>query len=571
MRHKWMALTLASTLLLMFAPALALAGPSARPVREGEPNLLQNGDFEGGGETWPQQDGIGEVQVPPGWRAYYVDKPPKYVVRPEFCYEIDPAAPVPKPKPKDDGCFWARPEFRDVKNVADTKNRVHSGMRAQKYFTYGRMHEAGLMQRVTGITPGSQLRFSAFMEAWMCNDFIEACDGGRKSQNATTMHLKVGIDPTGGTNPFSPDIVWSGEGDSFDRWTLFSVEAAAMSDAVTVFTHSRPEWTDFARVNNDVYVDDASLIVVGAPQPPTPTPGSAPTPAPVKVAAAAPPPCAQMRFVSDVTIPDDSPVAPGTLFVKTWRVQNSGTCAWSGTLKFIGTGNQMGGKSPADLPKTNVGKETDVSLNLTAPTQPGDYQGTWEAYAPDGTVLGRLVVKIKVAGEASAPTAASPVDAATPAATAVVSAPALGGLCVQAFNDRNANGAYDGNEEFVGNIKFTVLSGATEVTTYTTNGTDEPHCFADLAPGRYVVRADLPMNNKPTTDEQFGVTLTAGQTVNVSFGTQPPGDKSQVATPGSGKATNVFTRFGGAMVGLGGLGVVLTVGAVGFVLLSRRQ
>ena len=86
-----------------------------------------------------------------------------------------------------------------------------------------------------------------------------------------------------------------------------------------------------------------------------------------------------------------------------------------------------------------------------------------------------------------------------------------------------------------------------------------------------MVRADLPMNNKPTTDEQFGVTLTAGQTVNVSFGTQPPGDKSQVATPGSGKATNVFTRFGGAMVGLGGLGVVLTVGAVGFVLLSRRQ
>jgi len=161
--------------------------------------------------------------------------------------------------------------------------------------------------------------------------------------------------------------------------------------------------------------------------------------------------------------------------------------------------------------------------------------------------------------------------AVAPAATAVASALAMGGLCVQAFNDRNASGAYDANEEFVGSIKFTVLSGATEVTTYTTNGTDEPHCFADLAPGRYVVRADLPTNYKPTTDEQFGVTLTAGQTVNVSFGTQPPGGKSQAATPGSGKATNVFTRFGGAMAGLGGLGVVLTVGAVGFVLLSRQR
>jgi len=568
MRHKLMALmALASALLLMLAPALALAGPSVQPAREGEPNLLQNGDFEANGDTWPMQDGIGEVQPALGWRAYWADKPPKYVVRPDFCYYIDSTVPNPKPKPKDDGCFWARPEYRPLKTGPDTKNRIHGGVQVQKYFTWGRMHEAGLMQRVTGITPGSQLRFSAFMEAWMCNDFIEACDGGRKSQNATAMHLKVGIDPTGGTDPFSSNVVWSGEGDSFDRWTLFSVETAAMGDAVTVFTHSRPEWTDFARMNNDVYVDDASLIVVGAPQPPTPTPGSGATPAPVKVAAAAPPPCAQMRFVSDLTIPDDSPVAPGTLFVKTWRVQNSGTCAWSGTLKFIGTGNQMGGKSPSDLPKTNAGKETDVSLNLTAPTQPGDYQGTWEAYATDGTVLGRLVVKIKVVGEAPS----SPVDAAPPAATAAASAPALGGLCVQSFNDRNANGAYDGNEEFVGNIKFVVLTGATEVTTYTTNGTNEPYCFPDLAPGRYVVRVDLPKNYKPTTDEQFGVTLTAGQTVNVSFGTQPPGGKSQVTTPGSGAATNVFTRFGGAMLGMGGLGVVLAVGAVGFVLLSRRQ
>ncbi len=580
MRRKLMALmALASALLLMLAPALALAEPSVQPVREGEPNLLTNGDFEADGDTWPMQDGIGEVQPALGWRAYYVDKPPKYVVRPDYCYEIDLSRPDSKPKPTDDGCFWARPEYRPLKTGPDTKNRIHGGVQVQKYFTWGRMHEAGLMQRVTGITPGAQLRFSAFMEAWMCNDFVGACDGGRKSQNPTTMHLKVGIDPSGGTNPFSSTVVWSGEGDSFDRWTLFSIEATAKGDAVTVFTYSRPEWVDYARTNNDVYVDDASLIVISAPQPPTPTPGSGATPTPVKAAtpvAAAPAPCEQMRFVSDVTIPDDSLVAPGASFVKTWRVKNSGTCAWSGTLKFIGTGNQMGGSSPADLPKTSVGKETDVSLNLTAPAQPGDYQGTWEAYAADGTVLGRLVVKIKVAGQAPAsPVDAAPLtpasDAVGPAATAAANAPALGGLCVQAFNDRNANGAYDGNEEFVGNIKFVVLTGATQVTTYTTNGTNEPYCFPDLAPGSYVVRVESPKNYGPTTDEQFGVKLTAGQTVNVSFGTQPPGGKSQVTTPGAGTATNMFTRFGGAMLGLGGLGVVLAFGAVGFVLLSRRQ
>jgi hypothetical protein len=95
----------------------------------------------------------------------------------------------------------------------------------------------------------------------MCNDYIAACDRGNKSQNPTTMHLKVGIDPTGGTNPFSTNIVWSGEGDSFDHFTQFSVEATAQSDVVTVFTHSRAEWIDYPRMDNDVYVDDAALTI----------------------------------------------------------------------------------------------------------------------------------------------------------------------------------------------------------------------------------------------------------------------------------------------------------------------
>jgi LysM repeat protein len=75
------------------------------------------------------------------------------------------------------------------------------------------------------------------------------------------MHLRVGIDPYGGTNPFSSDIVWSPEQDAFDRWVEFSVQAKALGDTVTVFTHSRPDW-DWARQNNDVYLDDASLVVV---------------------------------------------------------------------------------------------------------------------------------------------------------------------------------------------------------------------------------------------------------------------------------------------------------------------
>ena len=66
------------------------------------PNLLTNGDFEmNTGGAWPFQDGIGEVQIAPGWRAFYVDDRPAYAKVPDYC------------SPKDKNCGWGRPEFRD--------------------------------------------------------------------------------------------------------------------------------------------------------------------------------------------------------------------------------------------------------------------------------------------------------------------------------------------------------------------------------------------------------------------------------------------------------------------------
>jgi LysM repeat protein len=84
------------------------------------------------------------------------------------------------------------------------------------------------------------------------------------------MHLHVGIDPLGATDPFTPTVVWSAEKPAWDTWTHFQVETVALSDTVTVFTHSRAEWP-WARLNNDVYLDDAGLFIVGAYATPTPT------------------------------------------------------------------------------------------------------------------------------------------------------------------------------------------------------------------------------------------------------------------------------------------------------------
>jgi len=209
-------------------------------------NLLKNGDFESP-PPWPMQNELGEIRVAPDWRAWYLDQPPSYVTRPYNC------------DGRDSGCYWTVPEFGDVQKAAYAY-RVHSGDQAQKYFTYGRMHEAGLYQQVSGIQSGAHLRFSIYMQAWMCFEWLD-CNYGRVSDKPSDMHLKVGIDPTGGDNPFSPNIIWSLEQPAWDAWALFQVEAIAKNSSVTVYTHSRPDW-DWARKNNDVYIDDARLVVV---------------------------------------------------------------------------------------------------------------------------------------------------------------------------------------------------------------------------------------------------------------------------------------------------------------------
>ena len=48
--------------------------------------------------------------------------------------------------------------------------------------------------------------------------------------------------------------------------------------------------------------------------------------------------CDSAQFVSDLTFPDGSSVAPGAAFTKTWRLQNNGTCAWDTSYSLVWTG-----------------------------------------------------------------------------------------------------------------------------------------------------------------------------------------------------------------------------------------
>lgn len=118
-----------------------------------------------------------------------------------------------------------------------------------------------------------------------------------------TVGRRVGIDPTGGTDPTSPNIVWSQ-----DLWHTFEscaykicpelqVSAAAENSTITVFVRIEDTWKDrrdefsfvpenFFQMEEQFWLDDVGLIALGAapaptPEPPTPTqvpPTSTPIP-----------------------------------------------------------------------------------------------------------------------------------------------------------------------------------------------------------------------------------------------------------------------------------------------------
>ncbi|GAB4415977.1 MAG: hypothetical protein Kow00106_11510 [Anaerolineae bacterium] len=93
----------------------------------------------------------------------------------------------------------------------------------------------------------------------------------------------------------------------------------------------------------------------------------------------------ELRFVADVTVPDESVMEAGRTFVKTWRVRNSGETAWGAgyELAFFGD-EQMGGPASVPLPPAQPGDVVEVSVTLTAPQTPGLHRSTWKPRNPHG-------------------------------------------------------------------------------------------------------------------------------------------------------------------------------------------
>lgn len=243
-------------------------------------NLLDNGGFEA---EWgdegshrvkifpadgdPYETELGEFHTPPGWLSWY---------------RHDPGT-------------WDQPEVGDIRKE-HVAYRVHDGEKAARLFTFYRRHDAGFIQQVEA-EPGSTLRLTAWAHAWSNHPLEgheDCADNPRCSCGVGTDHVclleedapdltgdpwddavgnmsfLLGIDPTGGTDPFADGVVWGPVAHIYNAYhQVPAVEAVAEEETVTVFLRSKTLW---AFKHNDAYWDAVEMVVVEEPSEPEPEP-----------------------------------------------------------------------------------------------------------------------------------------------------------------------------------------------------------------------------------------------------------------------------------------------------------
>jgi hypothetical protein len=275
--YRRLSLILVSSLLLL---SIHSSGREVNAQEGG--NLLRNPGFEDGFFRW---NGINEINVAHEWTPWWVDDP-----------NHDPT--------------YLTPEFKEAL-ARDFPTRIRSGERAQQWFKLYSSFLAGVHQQVFNVTPGQTYQFSIWAQVWSSTEDNPAS----VSTLPANPHLRIGIDPTGLWDPFSPTVIWSGEArmdQVIDRYGMLTVQATAQNSTITVFVRSSPE---FANKHNNVYLDDAVLAQVGLPPPlptstalpPTATPLVSPTPLPT---ATLPP--TETPSPTSTPAPTDTPPPTGT-------------------------------------------------------------------------------------------------------------------------------------------------------------------------------------------------------------------------------------------------------------------
>jgi LysM repeat protein len=354
--------------------------------------------------------------------------------------------------------------------------RLHRGYYSGMCFAfYGKMN-AGYLQVVRNIPPGSVVEGSFYGQAWTCDESQPPYSCG----DPHAFYFRVGIDPNGGTDPFSSNIVWSAPYFHYDKYGLVGPVQATVGagGAATLFIQAYAQWTV---QHNDAYYDTAALRMVTTAAAPEPT-------------LEAPPPTPDA--------PDDTPAQPENTPIP--RPADA-------TVHVVVAGDTILGIALA------YGIDSDLIYQLNPGIDPAFLQ------------IGQEIIIAGTGNTVVAPTATpAPLDETEPEVLpTATSAPAIGdgipaapvpaagkaSVCVLAFYDANEDmfRQADANEMLLPNAQMNLLAQSGPVDSYTTDGISEPWCFEDLEPGNYILRHTAPAGYAATDGGQWALTLSDGE------------------------------------------------------------
>jgi len=255
--------------------------------------------------------------------------------------------------------------------------RIRSGSDSQVYFSFFETHDAGIFQQVSDITPGTELRFSifAYVLSTQQNDLnISEFPGG--------VAVRVGVDPTGGTDPLASTVQYSEAAIFYDAFRQYSTIVEAQSDTVTVFIRSTiSDPVQFTYI----YLDDAVLEITPDSQPPdepdeaptttnTPTSTSTPTPTPTPT---------QTPTATNTDSGDDTPTPDDDDSIPTPTQENNGD---------LSTATPIGGPTTDPLFSTATAIVDEATQTAAASEDPvfEDFPGTVTHTVRRGDTVGNL-------------------------------------------------------------------------------------------------------------------------------------------------------------------------------------
>jgi LysM repeat protein len=343
--------------------------------------------------------------------------------------------------------------------------------------------------------------------------------------------MQIGIDPTGGINPYSPSIVWSGYKNPFDAYQQFSVSVQAQGDSVTVFTFSAPSVNpnspEYGFKHTDIYWDDASLVIVGG--------GSAPPPSqPPTEGDSGSATGSTTTTQPYVPFPTSTPDAEGVIYAEV----QSGDSLWAISARA--------GLTIAELLEINdITEDHVIRAGDLLVTGHGDPPGEEEAAASETSADGSDEVESKptpLPTQPPIPTETGPVVA--------VQETGGGTICLAAFDDTDQDTKYDESESLRSAVAITISDGEQVVSNYITDGETEPFCIQGLKTGNYrITRSSLP-NETLTTPGDYAVALTEGTAVDIEFGSYISEDMlaSSVTVDGSSDQGDAEASGEGAVV-----------------------